>query len=131
MEAKDSLLMVQAHGFCDELSQGTRIIDAVLAETARVGARKILVDFRDLDGMLTLAFHMELQSHAASRIGNRRCAFVFPPEAGAHKGPSPRARLAVFTNPSAALEWLHGRVAQVPTAIGLPPRIEHTLVHLI
>lgn len=131
IDAQGPLLVVRVHGFSDELHQGTRIIDAVAAEGARMGTRQVLVDFSELDGMLTLAFHAELEHYAAVRLAGVKCAFVLPPEfAREVRRPPARARFAVFPTEESALEWLQGRVVPMP-GFTTPASVEHTLVHLI
>lgn len=130
LEAQGPLLTAQVRGFAEDLLEGTRAIDAIAAECARVGADRAIADFSDLGGSLASERQPELERYASARFGRVKCALVLPPECIFGGPPSPRAKVAVFADPSDALDWMRGRTA-MPLAASPPPRHERTLVHLL
>jgi hypothetical protein len=128
---QDGLLTARVRGSADELAEGARIVDAVRAESVRVGATRALVDFGALGGTMTLEYQSELEEYAAARLGRLKCALVLPPDCAVDPAPPPEgAKFAVFGALAGAFEWLQARRAG-PGPAAPRARPEHTLVHLL
>ncbi|HEY8051015.1 MAG TPA: hypothetical protein VIE63_17715 [Ramlibacter sp.] len=131
LELQDSLLTARVRGHVDDLAEGTRVLDAVGAESMRVGADRALVDFSELRGSLMQDYQAELAQYASARLGRLRCALLLPPLFdGERRGVSTASGLASFETEPAALDWLQQRMgAQAHSAPTRAPA--RTLVHLI
>jgi hypothetical protein len=130
LDLQDGLLTAHVRGRADELAEGARAVDAIGAESVRLGAQRVLVDLGALGGSMVPGYQLEFEQYAAARLARWQCALVLP--AGSVTGDELApggAKFAVFGTQAAALGWLQARSA-APMAT---PRTRpaHSLVHLL